>query len=124
MSEFPLWQWRELCAACGLPEQDGPEIDGISIDSRSLSAGDLFVALAGDPGPRFHSSGSSGRDGHDFIAAAEQAGAAGLMVSREVPSRLPTLRVPDTLDGLWQLGRARRAHMHGKVVEIEKVFGV
>lgn len=115
---MPLWYWNELCAGCHLTAQQGPDINGISIDSRSLSEGDLFIALSGDPGPPYHSSGSSGRDGHDFIAAAEQAGAAGLMVSRAVESRLPVLQVGNTLDGLWQLGAARRAHMHGKVVAV------
>lgn len=118
MSHPVLWQWHELCTACGLPSHDGPNITGISIDSRHLSPGDLFIALAGDPGPRFHSSGSSGQDGHYFVAAAARAGAGGLMVSHEVEPDLPSLQVPDTLDGLWQLGRARRAHMHGKVVAI------
>lgn len=40
------------------------------------------------------------------------------MVSKEVSTRLPCIEVADTLDGLWQLGRARRAHMHGKVAAI------
>ena len=118
MTEAPLWRWPELCSACGSPESDGPDVTGISIDSRTLAPGDLFVALSGDPGPRFHSSGSSGRDGHDFIAAAEKAGAAGFIVARPVDTSLPCLQVPDSLDALWQLGRARRAHMHGKIVAI------
>lgn len=116
--DAPLWRWDELCAACGHPQRQGPDIVGISIDSRSLTPGDLFIALSGDPGPRFHSSGSSGRDGHDFVAAAEQAGAAAVMISRDVDTRLPALRVDNTLDALWQLGMAGRARMCGKVVAI------
>ena len=118
MTDLPLWQWRELCSACQVPAVDGPDISGISIDSRSLSPGDLFIALSGDPGPRFHSSGSSGKDGHEFIDAAIEAGAAGVMVSRDLDLAIPTLRVADTLDGLWQLGASRRTHMHGRVVAI------
>jgi UDP-N-acetylmuramoyl-tripeptide--D-alanyl-D-alanine ligase len=107
---------------------DGPEISGICIDTRSLQTGDLFIALSGDPGPRFHSSGSSGRDGHEFLAQAQKAGAAGLMVSANPATnaaapepgheRLPMLRVPDTLDGLWQLGAFARQRMSGVVTAV------
>ena len=53
-----LWSWQELNRALGLAEgrSSGLDISGISIDTRTLKAGDLFVALSGDPGPRFHSS--------------------------------------------------------------------
>ena len=64
--------------------QKGPAISGISLDSRALNKGDLFIALSGDPGPRFHSSSASDRDGHDFVADAERNGASALMVSRDV----------------------------------------
>lgn len=113
-----LWQWSELCAACNLDPVTGPDIFGISIDSRTLSAGDLFIALSGDPGPKFHSSGSSGLDGHNFIEAALAAGAAGVMVSRDADYPCATLQVADTLEGLWQLGRAGRGRMSGKVVAV------
>ncbi len=118
-----LWTWSELEQACRLPfsgEKTG--LTGISIDSRSVVSGDLFIALSGDPGPRFKSSGSQGLDGHDFILSALQNGASGLMVSK--PIELPTdmavkrLLVSDTLDGLWQVGAAGRARMRGKVVAI------
>ena len=44
-----------------------------SIDTRDLAGGELFVAITG-----------AARDGHDFIDAAVSAGAAGLLVSRDV----------------------------------------
>ncbi len=62
----PLWRWTELCTALGLAVEDGPDISGISIDSRQIAAGDLFIALTGDPGARFNPSQRSDRDGHDF----------------------------------------------------------
>jgi len=113
-----LWHWAELEAACNLL-QSGVELEitGISIDSRSVLEGELFIALEGDPGPRFKSS-SQGLDGHKFVGSAEEQGAAGLMVSKPVASSLPTLHVQDTLDGLWQLGEAGRNRMAGKVVAI------
>lgn len=118
MTSPPLWSWLELCRACDITPVPGPDVTGISIDSRSLEPGDLFIALSGDPGPRFHSSGSRGRDGHDFVAAAEAGGAAGVMVSREVATGLPRLVLNDTLDGLWALGRAARVRMRGRVAAI------
>jgi UDP-N-acetylmuramoyl-tripeptide--D-alanyl-D-alanine ligase len=62
---------------------------GVSIDSRTLSAGDLFVAIRGE---RF--------DGHDFAAAARDRGASGLLVSRPLDVGLPQVVVDDTLRAL------------------------
>lgn len=114
-----LWQWTALTAACGVSGQDnGPDIGGISIDTRTLQPGDLFIALSGDPGPRFHTSIENPRDGHEFIPMAAERGAAAVMVSEPVELDLPVLRVPDTLDGLWNLGRFARQRMHGQVAAI------
>lgn len=107
----PLWRWQELRSALGLAAEEGPNISGIAIDSRLLATGDLFVALLGDPGPRFHASSSSERDGHDFVADAIRRGAAGVLVHRDERYGAPTLRVPDTLDGIWTLGRHRRGRL-------------
>ncbi|HEC17698.1 MAG TPA: UDP-N-acetylmuramoyl-tripeptide--D-alanyl-D-alanine ligase [Sedimenticola sp.] len=72
----------------------GPDavFSSVSTDSRTLSKGDLFVALRG---PRF--------DGHDHLGQAEAQGAVGAMVSREVASGLPRLQVADTRIGLGGL---------------------
>lgn len=114
-----LWLWHELEVAYGLATSGlNLGVNGISIDSRSVVKGDLFIALAGDPGPRFQSSGSQGLDGHDYIASAENRGAMGVLVSKPVDTELPTLFVEDTLDGLWLLGAAGRARMSGQVVAI------
>ena len=65
MSEA-LWQWPELVAAAqGVADGDPAlRITGFSIDTRSLEAGDVFVALRDQ------------RDGHEFVPAAFKAGAA------------------------------------------------
>ena len=65
------------------------DFGAVSIDSRTLSRGDLFVAVKGE---RF--------DGHDFAAAARDRGATGLMVSRELDVDLPQVVVDDTLRAL------------------------
>jgi UDP-N-acetylmuramoyl-tripeptide--D-alanyl-D-alanine ligase len=61
----------------------------VSIDSRTLARGDLFVAVKGE---RF--------DGHEFAAAARERGACGLVVSRELEVDLPQVVVDDTLRAL------------------------
>jgi UDP-N-acetylmuramoyl-tripeptide--D-alanyl-D-alanine ligase len=71
-------------------------VTGVSIDSRTIAPGQLFVAVAG---PKF--------DGHDFVAQAVEKGAAGVMVHRAVPQPpgVPVVEVKDTTQGLKDLGR-------------------
>ena len=83
---------------------------GISIDTRTLQPGDLFVALRGEHG-----------DGHAHVADALAKGAAGAMVSRDLPGA--TLLVRDTLEGLWSLGRHARARFRGRMVAITGSVG-
>ncbi|MGR4038922.1 UDP-N-acetylmuramoyl-tripeptide--D-alanyl-D-alanine ligase [Pseudomonas sp. 910_21] len=71
---------------------------GVSIDSRAIQAGQLFVALTG---PRF--------DGHDYLNEVAGKGAVAALVEREVPdSALPQLLVKDTRLALGQLGALNR----------------
>ena len=114
----PLWTYAELAAALGLPAASGPAVSGIGIDSRCLRQGELFVALSGDPGPRFQPSARSARDGHDFIADAVRKGAAAVLVHRRGDYGVPALVVEDTLDGLWALGRAGRRRLARSVVAV------
>ena len=97
MSE-PLWTARQAMAATGgmLVGDTGWACSGISIDSRTLEPGDLFVALTDE------------RDGHDFAAGALQAGAAACLVSRGDLALEPALQVKDTLAALRGLGEAAR----------------
>jgi UDP-N-acetylmuramoyl-tripeptide--D-alanyl-D-alanine ligase len=69
----------------------------VSIDSRTLEPGDLFVAIKGE---RF--------DGHDFAAAAVERGACGLIVSRQLPVSVPQVVVADTLEALARGAQAWR----------------
>ena len=88
-------------AACLLDgERVGEDIafSTVSIDSRTLPPGALFVALTG---PQF--------DGHDFIAAARERGACAALVSRPVADPLPQLRVADARRALGQLAAAWRS---------------
>jgi UDP-N-acetylmuramoyl-tripeptide--D-alanyl-D-alanine ligase len=96
-------------ARCGGGRLAGADrvVDAISIDSRTLTAGALFVALKG-----------AIADGHDFAAAAAARGASGLLVERELPIDLPQIIVPDTLGALTSCARARRRSFAGPVVGI------
>ncbi|HEV7960060.1 MAG TPA: Mur ligase family protein, partial [Rhizomicrobium sp.] len=82
-------------------------VTGISIDTRTLKEGDLFVALKG------------ARDGHDFLDVAFKAKAAAAMVSRTaaVPPG-PLLTVADTQRGLEDLARAARARSHARIIAV------
>ncbi len=113
----PLWHGAEL-ASLFEQESFAADVTGISIDTRTLQPGDLFVALSGDPGPRFGGGEPNARDGHDFVAQAIAAGAAGVMVHRDMNLEVPVLRVSDTLDGLWQLGQCARLRFQGRVVAL------
>lgn len=106
-----LWREDELAAATGAPGAAGFSAGGVSIDTRSLRPGDLFVALAGE------------RDGHDFVAEALAKGAAGAMISRDVPAAGNFLRVDDTLAGLTRLGEFARARSAAKIVAVTGSVG-
>ena len=102
MTRTPLWTAKTAEQATGGRVNATWEAAGVSIDSRTLEPGDLFVALEG---PNF--------DGHAFIADALNAGAAAAVASRlpdGLPEDAPLLMVADTARAVEDLGRtARRA---------------
>ncbi|MFN5684215.1 UDP-N-acetylmuramoyl-tripeptide--D-alanyl-D-alanine ligase, partial [Bradyrhizobium sp.] len=114
-----LWTVAEVARELGLAG-DYPEtpIDLVTQDSRAVKPGSLFVALSGTPSGGFVSSFASSRDGWEFAANAEQAGAVAMIVPHRIDGiSVPQLVVPDTLiDGLWALARAARARFHGPVI--------
>jgi len=91
---------------------------GVSIDSRSIEAGDLFIALQG---PNF--------DGHAFVAKALAAGACAAVVaadwqrSADLATDAPLLIVKDTMTALWDLGRAARARSAARFAAITGSVG-
>ena len=110
-----LWSPADLLAATGGLLRRPFAASGVSIDSRTVQPGALFVALATDTG-----------DGHDFVAQALARGAAGAMVHRlpdGVSDDAPLLQVPDTLAGLQALGAFGRARFAGRVVAVTGSVG-
>lgn len=84
-------------------------VTSVSIDSRTLEPGGLFVAVADE------------RDGHDFVESAARAGAAAALVSRRVPDvRLPLVVVPDTVSALGRLG----GHARDRLAPDSTVIGI
>ncbi len=90
------------------------QVQGYSIDSRTIASGELFFAVKGE---RF--------DGHDFIAAAVQRGAAAAVVSRAragslsvLPVPVPLLVVDDPLTALQSLGTHVRRRWGKRVIAV------
>lgn len=94
-------------AAHGVHHGADVVIDQVSTDTRALRPGDLFIALVGE---RF--------DGHDFIDAARDSGAAAAMVSRALTAALPMVQVDDTRRGLARLAGDWRARFSIPVVGV------
>lgn len=87
---------------------DDPELGTVSIDTRTLKPGDLYVAIRG---ARF--------DGNEFVAGAAEAGACAAVVERFSDGcDLPQLKVPDGRLALGRLGSAWRQRWPGRVVGI------
>jgi UDP-N-acetylmuramoyl-tripeptide--D-alanyl-D-alanine ligase len=85
---------------------------GVSIDSRTVEPGDLFVALKG---PNF--------DGHDFVKAALEKGAAGALISQDISETDKVIRVADVFNALERLGAASRARTSAKVIAVTGSVG-
>ncbi len=103
----PLWTLEDILAATGgrldrPPPTTDAAILGISIDTRSLEPGDLFVPL------------TDVRDGHDFVTPAFERGAAAALVRQDYerkPDDGLLVRVDDPLRALERLGIAARARL-------------
>mgnify|MGYP000574957294 CR=1 FL=1 len=109
-----LWTGAEAAEATGGRATADWAATGVSIDTRTLQPGDLFVAL------------KAARDGHDFVAQALANGAAAALVSRVpegVAEDAPLLIVDDVQAGLEALGRASRARTQAKVVGVTGSVG-
>lgn len=113
----PLWTRDEIAAATRARIGTGfVQATGASIDTRTLEPGDLYFAIKGDV-----------HDGHDFVPAALEKGAAAVVVSEEkAPAFAGSDRlivVPDVLEAMRQMGRAARARTQARIVAITGSVG-
>jgi len=114
----PLWTLDDMAAAMRaaragtLPR----EVQGLSIDTRTLLPGEAFFAIQGE-----------NRDGHDFVEGALQAGAGLAVVAKAkqaaMPKGAPLLIVPDVLAALNDLARTSRARSDAKIVAVTGSVG-
>jgi len=91
---------------CPAPTQAGT-ITGAAIDSRQVKQGDIFIAIAGEK-----------VDGHDYIAAAREAGASAALVSSRQDDALPQLVVDDVVTAFGQLAQVWREQSQCKVIAV------
>ncbi|WP_170374524.1 UDP-N-acetylmuramoyl-tripeptide--D-alanyl-D-alanine ligase [Ruegeria atlantica] len=109
-----LWTAAEAAEATGGRATTDWMVNGVSIDTRTIQPGDLFVALKAE------------RDGHDFVAQALEKGAGAALVSRipeGVSKDAPLLIVDDVQTGLEALGQAGRARTDARVVGVTGSVG-
>jgi UDP-N-acetylmuramoyl-tripeptide--D-alanyl-D-alanine ligase len=108
-----LWTVKQVAATTAGVAAGDAAVTGVSIDTRTLQPGDLFVAL------------KDARDGHDFVGDAIAKGAAAALVSRDVvgvaADRL--VKVRDVQTALEALGRARRADVNARVAAVTGSVG-
>ena len=112
-----LFSIAEVIAATGGVARDvaGEAIFSISIDSRDIAPGALFVAIRGES-----------FDGHDFADKAIAAGAVAALVSRAKADRLsglPLIVVEDALEGLYGLARFSRDRSKARIVAVTGSVG-
>ncbi len=90
---------------------DDVVVDGVSIDSRTIRAGELFVPIVAE------------RDGHDFIAGALEGGAVAYLSSGAEPSAAPHVLVDDTTQALPAMAGAVRPALGSRVIGITGSVG-
>lgn len=114
----PLWSGDELVAAMAA-HAEGPvpeAVTGISIDTRTLEPGDAFFAITGEA-----------RDGHEFVAAALEKGAALVVVDEAHAAQFKgqgaLAIVPDVLKAMERAGSVRRGQLKAGVVAVTGSVG-
>ncbi len=107
-----LWNQDDIKRALGA-DCAAFSATGVSIDSRSIAPGDLFIAIKG---PNF--------DGNDYAADALRKGACAAIISRDIGgAQKPLIRVDDAKAALWTLGKYARQRFNGKTIAVTGSVG-
>jgi UDP-N-acetylmuramoyl-tripeptide--D-alanyl-D-alanine ligase len=112
----PLWTAEELRRTLGADVPPGLSATGVSFDTRTLQAGDLFFAIKG-----------ISMDGHRFVARALEQGAAAAVIEAgregEFAGAGPLIAVSDVLEALNRLGLAARERSGAKIIAVTGSVG-
>lgn len=110
-----LWTAEDAVRATGGASNRAWAANGVSIDTRTIRTGDLFICIRG---PRV--------DGHDYAAEALAKGAGAVMIDRDLPALATdaaVLRVDDTERAMERLGAAARARSTARVMALTGSVG-
>ena len=109
-----LWKSQDAAQATGGKNTLSWSATGVSIDTRTIQPGDLFVALKAD------------RDGHEFLNNAFENGAVAALVDHipeDFDTSFPLLVVPDVMEALRAMARFARNRLRGKVIAVTGSVG-
>ena len=109
-----LWVSQDAALATGGKNTLSWSATGVSIDTRTIQAGDLFVALKAD------------RDGHEFVNSAFENGAAAALVDHvpeDIDTSFPLLVVSDVMDAFRAMASFARKRFRGKVIAVTGSVG-
>ena len=109
-----LWESQDAALATGGKNTLSWSATGVSIDTRTIQPGDLFVALKSD------------RDGHEFVNSAFENGAVAALVDHvpeDLDTSFPLLVVPDVMGAFRAMARFARSRFRGKVIAVTGSVG-
>lgn len=106
---------EDVQTATGGSSSNSWEASGVSIDSRTVQKGDLFIAIVGE-----------NTDGHKYVKSAFENGAVAAIVNYvpdDVSKSDNVVVVNDTFEALWDLARFSRKRISGKVIMVTGSVG-
>ena len=115
MTQEYLWSAHEIASITGGTASGDWRASGVSINTRTLKVGDLFIAIKGPT-----------LNGHQFVAEALKKGASGLIINTipsYLPEQAPIVLVNDTLDALQALGKASRKRSEALIIAVTGSVG-
>lgn len=109
MTKEILWTAQEVATATDGKASCDFVANGVSIDTRTLQKGDIYIALKGEA-----------LDGHNYVEAAFKAGAAAAIVRQGFSAKvdMPLVHVEDTMAALEKLGTASRARSKATIIAV------